>query len=416
MVKSLLELGCFVTVWCCQPWQHHDKEQQQSESHHHLQYPEIDLDAYHRRLTLIPLVLREEDGWRKLDQESAWEYFAFSNLDQNSQKLLLYDVSQADAMLVIDWTGAQALRSLFEYLPPKLAIVYLNFRVYSSGIGNVDEHAWYDAMEVQALDMASAIIVLSNRDHESLQNIAKSKGLNPKHMHILLPPLRSDIATLAQQPSRDLAHFLPATLVPDMPENKPWKYLVVCVVRLSHEKQVMRFVRFIEKIRHVLDEFGYIPLLAGAASEEIYAEQVRNELRRVAPNSIIVQEFLSPSTLVAIFSRSVLNFHPCNYDAYGMTIIEAAACGVPSIVAKNASVGAWALLQSEACIEIEMPKHENDISNRDVTSVASLLRNPDMLETIARKAQTKALEWDENVYGKRLFQIICETTEKVKST
>ena len=30
------------------------------------------------------------------------------------------------------------------------------------------------------------------------------------------------------------------------------------------------------------------------------------------------------------------NVHPCAYDAYGMTVVEAAACGAPSLLATGA--------------------------------------------------------------------------------
>jgi hypothetical protein len=70
--------------------------------------------------------------------------------------------------------------------------------VYSSGIANVNEHARYDAMEAQALDMASTIIMFSDRDKESLQTTADPKALNPNIVNVLLPPLRSDVARLAR--------------------------------------------------------------------------------------------------------------------------------------------------------------------------------------------------------------------------
>ena len=43
----------------------------------------------------------------------------------------------------------------------------------------------------------------------------------------------------------------------------------------------------------------------------------------------------------------MLNFHPCAYDAYGMTIVEAASQGAPSVVAAGGGVGATDLLTAE---------------------------------------------------------------------
>ena len=36
--------------------------------------------------------------------------------------------------------------------------------------------------------------------------------------------------------------------------------------------------------------------------------------------------------LQQVYKQTILNFHPALYEAYGLTIVEAAAFGVPSIV------------------------------------------------------------------------------------
>ena len=49
-----------------------------------------------------------------------------------------------------------------------------------------------------------------------------------------------------------------------------------------------------------------------------------------------------------MYRRTCLNVHPCAYDAYGMTVVEAAAFGAPSCVQRGDLVGCAALLrQSE---------------------------------------------------------------------
>ncbi len=47
------------------------------------------------------------------------------------------------------------------------------------------------------------------------------------------------------------------------------------------------------------------------------------------PDAIIEESFLGPTELADILSATVLNIHPCLYDAYGMTIVEAASQGTP---------------------------------------------------------------------------------------
>jgi glycosyltransferase involved in cell wall biosynthesis len=48
-----------------------------------------------------------------------------------------------------------------------------------------------------------------------------------------------------------------------------------------------------------------------------------------------------------VYSHTLLNFHPCIYDAYGMTVVEAAAFSVPSVINKGTAgaVGAADLLR-----------------------------------------------------------------------
>jgi glycosyltransferase involved in cell wall biosynthesis len=390
IVKALLQLGCHVTVWCCQPY-----ESQQHDNH--LEVPEI-CEESRDRLALVPLQLEAKHGWRKLDDESAWEYFVWENLCTPAQQLLRKSLSDADAVCAIDWTGANAVRSLLHSKP----VVYLNFRVYSSGVADASKHQWYDDMENKALQGASSVVVLSRRDQVSLESISCKAPV--QESHILLPPLRGDMERLALKDSIELQQFLPQEFA-DMLCVKP-RFLVTCVARLSHEKKVMRFVRFLEKAKDILDELGLVPLLAGATSEEEYASSVKRELRKAAPNSIIISHFLEPSELVAIFSRTVINFHPSAYDAYGMTIVEAAACGVPSVVAKGDSVGATALIDAECSIQVAMPNDENIIDDVDVGEIAKLLRDPSVLDQRGQLARHRALAWDEGAYGKRLLEII----------
>ncbi len=47
------------------------------------------------------------------------------------------------------------------------------------------------------------------------------------------------------------------------------------------------------------------------------------------PDAIIEERFLGPADLAHIFAATVLNIHSCLYDAFGMTIVEAASQGLP---------------------------------------------------------------------------------------
>lgn len=81
-------------------------------------------------------------------------------------------------------------------------------------------------------------------------------------------------------------------------------------------------------------------MLCGSATSP-FANSVRKRLQSVCPNSIILSQFLGPRELAQLYRSTCLNFHPCAYDAFGMTIVEAASQG-------NTAVGVQAYL--DLCI------------------------------------------------------------------
>jgi glycosyltransferase involved in cell wall biosynthesis len=178
------------------------------------------------------------------------------------------------------------------------------------------------------------------------------------------------------------------------------------VVRQSPEKDTLRFVRFCKVFSKILREQGYVPLLAGAASDVEYATRVKKEMREACSHAIIIDSFLSPQELAAIFDHTVLNFHPCAYEAYGMTVVEAAAMGVPSVVAGNGQVGATAILK-DASIHVNMTSG-CDISEAAVPVIAKWLLDPEGLRCLGVKARERALAWDEFVFGETLLDSVCK--------
>ncbi len=55
------------------------------------------------------------------------------------------------------------------------------------------------------------------------------------------------------------------------------------------------------------------------------AQGLKTRLRAAAPSSVILESFMGPAELADVYRRTRLNFHPSTYDAYGMTIVEAAS-------------------------------------------------------------------------------------------
>ena len=141
-------------------------------------------------------------------------------------------------------------------------------------------------------------------------------------------------------------------------EERPY---LLCAVRLSPEKEPERFVELVEELsaRGTLQELNLTPYLIGAATTP-YAEVklpprhpslmphsdpenlqkrpsidislsiphlqgLKARLRSAVPSSIIKESFVDAAELASIASSTRVNFHPCLYDAYGMTIVEVAS-------------------------------------------------------------------------------------------
>jgi len=161
--------------------------------------------------------------------------------------------------------------------------------------------------------------------------------------------------------------------------------------------------KFIEKTEPFWQQREWIPLLAGSASDPDYAKAVREELRAVCGDDdqacVVLDSFLPPSSLAAILSCSIVNVHPCSYDAYGMTIMECAALAVPSVIASGGHVGASVHVGNGASIEVEMSQTNEDMSDDAVEQIVKVLKDSREMERLGKKARQRALAWDEDAYG-----------------
>ena len=123
--------------------------------------------------------------------------------------------------------------------------------------------------------------------------------------------------------------------------------------RLSPEKEPERFVALVEALerRGALraDDDGIVPLLC-ASTSGTYADTVRDRFRAVASRvgGTCESNFLDAVALARVYRGAYLNVHPCARDAYGMTMVEAAAFGTPSVSQRGSTVGCSALLREEA--------------------------------------------------------------------
>lgn len=394
LVKSLIRLDHTVDVLCCRP----SDEQSNGSADRPLEAPEISTEQQ-RLLTVHAVPLDATRGWRTLDEHSAWQDFVLDQL-QHPERLLAA-ANRADSILVVDWTGSHAYRSIVKKMdlkPIHTPMVYLNFRVYSSGIVDATKHAFYDKMEQRGLNDASVIVALSEKDQKTLRTMTS------KTVHILVPPLRADIQELTEMDRESLKASLPAEARATVDENSAVdRCFVTCVARIGREKQVMRFVRFVEATPQLWTT-SFAPLLAGASSDPVYADEVKRRLQAVQPKAVIVDHFLSPRQLAAVFSHSMVNFHPSSYDAFGMTIVESGAFCCPTILASNGDIGASKLVGEQGSIPVKFT--EDAVSDDGIQIVEKVLLDREQVQAIGAVAKDRAFSWDESAYGRALLDLV----------
>ena len=440
LVKSLLGLGCTVTVWCCRPPQEEYGTNNLS-GDNHLTQPEISEDSM-ERLELVSNIV-SGSAWRRVDDQSCWRDFTMSNLlllNAEMARRLNTAILDADALCIIDWSGAFAYRSILQQqsIDAKGVVskfnLYLNFRVFSLGVNDLKAQKFYDEMELKAMKNANVVVSLSSRDSHHLSTILlkdeEKTAINQKSripVEIVLPPLRQDMEIFAKGRNnpKDYLLYLPdcirsqiemrRTSIDATVSNRLFidRPIIACVARLSPEKCIQRFVKFIEMATDVLEELNLTVVLAGAASDIHYARKTRERLLKAYPSTIIIDRFLSSKELGAVFAHTSLNFHPSFYDAYGMTIVEAAAFGATSVLA-GPSVGAFRLLGDDGCLRVAMDDtNENTFSKFSLETIVNFLRESQKNETfwnqISTVARAKAIAWDERSYGERMLQIIDNT-------
>lgn len=128
---------------------------------------------------------------------------------------------------------------------------------------------------------------------------------------------------------------------------------------------------------------------------------------------VVIDQHLGPEEMAALFSHTALNFHPCTYDAYGMSVVEAAAFGAPSIVNGGGTIGATALLGADGCFQVDLDGHSTGaaLTGAAPELAATILAALDDAETMGRvaaAARERALGWGEEAAGRQLHEAIVQ--------
>lgn len=343
-----------------------------------------DLPPLLERLTIHPVHL---DVWFTTDRPSAHRQFA-----NHAAKILdAFDWHNVQACFAVDWTGMNVLHAANPHTKNRILelcipVMYLSFRSYVSMTGiSENDRAFYRTAESNAVRYAihtgGGVVSLSSEDDKTLKSLHPASS--DHQFCVILPMLRDEFAAIAERDEDIILNF-----------DRPRMYLV-SLVRLSEDKGPHRFVSLLKLLQStdpsIWSRLGVVPLLCGAASQPEYAAQLKADLLNTVPSAVIMDTFLSPSQLATVLQSSILNIHPSLYEGYGLTIVEAAAMGCPSVV-NETGIGATQLLMPEAGAVVSV-----DISDiqKLADTVKRILENDMYRQRLSEEAYMRAVSWTE---------------------
>eukprot|EP00756_Hemistasia_phaeocysticola_P043856 Hpha_TRINITY_DN17433_c0_g1::TRINITY_DN17433_c0_g1_i1::g.85863::m.85863 len=301
-----------------------------------------------------------------------------------------------DLVVGVDFEGCAAYFKMVEegVLPSSTPLVYYNYRVFHRNTGNTpDDTAFYASWEARCLNAAALSLCLCETDATSLAALPQGHHHPPRpRPSVILPGLRTEIKRVALEGG-------------DQSTSSSRRHLLCCV-RVVKEKNTMAFAEAVGMLRDMgligEGESQVVPYMVGAVADEAYGGSVF-EVLRGKEDGCIVKGFVGAGELAGIMQSSVLNVHPALNEAYGMTIVEAAAMGCPSIV-HHSDIGAADLLSPSADPVAEAFACDMADPAGLARSIAGILApsNATVLRDVAEAARAKALSYDEAANAKVL--------------
>jgi len=409
VVQGLLGIGYHVHVLCARPSSSSLSNISTSTNCDHSKVIKISNNEEennymkkHPNLTVL-VVNVPPSTWKRLDRNSCYEHLAAGALEQITTTFK--ETPNYDYVFAIDWSAVPTIKILQKnhILSSSTYFIFLVFRVFSSSkelCSCEDDYMFYVTRELEGVRKADVTFALSHVDQMTLHRVQQENHDNEKNgnnrikeVHVHVPPLRNDFYRQCYQ--MPTSH--PTSSIPDVEQRKR-KY-VLCNVRLSPEKNALLFATIMKELsdQGTLETLNLIPLMIGSICDEEYAKLVYDTL---PPETLIVNTFLSSQDMITYLHQTVLMIHPALYDAYGMTIAEAAAVGVPSLI-HHENIGASSLFQNGEIIMCDMTSLQVMME-----CVKCHLKEEEKMTEIAEKARRKALSWNVEEYARGLEQIL----------
>jgi putative colanic acid biosynthesis glycosyltransferase len=145
------------------------------------------------------------------------------------------------------------------------------------------------------------------------------------------------------------------------------KIVVGCVAKIWDERKGLADIL---KVRSLLND-SYVFLVIGLT---------KNQIRRMPPGVVGIPSISAPADLAALYSSMDVFFNPSSEETFGLTSIEAMACGIPAV-----------LYDVSASREIQPDFMHRGIAERhhygDTAEIISEIANsvtPELTESIVR--------------------------------
>ena len=437
-VRALRDLGHDVLCLCGYPEGHSLAETHTSNSH----------------ISPVPV-----PTWRLLTLDCSWREFADRSI------LFLERILNFNPEIVIgvDWHSIRAFQSLrINGLSKEVPYVFCNYRVYLRDVKTKGEHDTIYELESTAVMESRRVLVLSHSDAEYIrQHYSHALEYHHAALHVLLPPLRADMAALPPVVNVHRDRPYRAKLICNLSQRR---HYLTCAVRASPEKEPHRFVQLVCELkeRGVLDRLDIIPVLIGSGwkvqdpcfcnpkintiiSQEphihsneghafrqqegksdgferiaplvpdacriCYALSLRMQLEAKVPEAIFMDNFLGPIELAAVYAQTILNVHPCRWDAYGMTVVEAASQSAPSVL-DGEGIGAAALLKpsDDLSFHVDMKLPVGEIADQ----VEEILVDPWRMDQVGKNAMKISRSWTEQANALSLIEHLKHASDPQK--
>jgi alpha-maltose-1-phosphate synthase len=253
------------------------------------------------------------------------------------------------------------------------------WKVEQLGTG-YDVSSWVERVAFQSADGVIAVSESMKRD------VHNEYAVSPDKIRVI----HNGIDLRQYRPTPDPSGLRALRINPDVP-------YVLFVGRITRQKGI---VHLVNAIRH-FHAGVQVVLCAGAPDTTDIAREMAESVDRARAQSshpiIWVREMLPKEKLITLYTHAAIFVCPSVYEPFGIINLEAMACETPVVASAVGGIpevvdhGVTGLLVAPEVLgptEVE-PRHPEQFSKDLANAVNTLLDDPDLRATMARRARTR---------------------------